>query len=146
MNGKTIGENLQGARVVNHDVIRARNAVTLMESGGTAILYGSLAPDGAVIKTVAAEKRFWQHTGPAVASDFRDLEARIHREDLNVTADSVLVLRHAGRCWVDQGCLVRMLSHSTKSAVRPRRAGYGAHLRRAHERNGIRYLRAACFH
>ncbi len=39
------------------------------ETGGTAILYGSLAPDGAVIKTVAADRRFWQHTGPAVVFD-----------------------------------------------------------------------------
>jgi dihydroxy-acid dehydratase len=96
VNGKTLGENLEGARVVNHDVIRRRDA-PLAESGGTAILYGSLAPDGAVIKTVAAERRFWQHTGPAVVfNDYRDLEARIHREDLDVTENSVLILRNAG--------------------------------------------------
>src|SRR5580692_6908667 len=96
VNGKTLGENLDGARVVNHDVIRGREA-PLAESGGTAILYGSLAPNGAVIKTVAAERRFWQHTGPAVVfHDHRDLDARINSEDLDVTADSVLVLRNAG--------------------------------------------------
>ncbi len=96
VNGKTLGENLAGARIVNHDVIRGREA-PLSESGGTAILYGSLAPDGAVIKTVAADKRFSHHTGPAVVfSDYRDLEARINRDDLEVTENSVLVLRKAG--------------------------------------------------
>jgi dihydroxyacid dehydratase/phosphogluconate dehydratase len=96
VNGKTLGENLEGARVVNHDVIRRRDA-PLAESGGTAILYGSLAPDGAVIKTVATDPRFRQHTGPAIVfNDYRDLEARIHSEDLNVTENSVLILRNAG--------------------------------------------------
>jgi dihydroxy-acid dehydratase len=96
VNGKTLGSNLDGARVANHDVIRGREA-PLAESGGTAILYGSLAPDGAVIKTVAADRRFWLHTGPAVVfNDYRDLEARINSEDLNVTENSVLVLRNAG--------------------------------------------------
>ena len=96
VNGKTLGENLDGARVVNHDVIRTREA-PLADSGGTAILYGTLAPDGAVIKTVASDPRFRQHTGPAVVfNDYRDLEARINRDDLNVTESSVLVLRNAG--------------------------------------------------
>ncbi len=94
--GKTLGQNLEGARVVNSDVIRERDR-PLMESGGMAILYGSLAPDGAVIKAVAADRRFWQHTGPAVVfEDFRDLEARIDAEDLNVDENSVLVLQNAG--------------------------------------------------
>jgi dihydroxy-acid dehydratase len=96
VNGKTIGENLDGARVVNPDVIRPREN-SLAESGGTAVLYGTLAPDGAVIKTVAADRRFEQHTGPAVVfNDYRDLAARINRDDLNVTENSVLILRNAG--------------------------------------------------
>ena len=96
VNGKTLGQNLEGARVINSDVIRDR-AKPLMESGGTAILYGSLAPDGAVIKTVAADRRFWQHTGPAVVfKDYRDMEARIDSDDLDVDENSVLVLQNAG--------------------------------------------------
>jgi dihydroxy-acid dehydratase len=96
VNGKTMGENLEGARVINSDVIRDRTK-PLMESGGTAILYGSLAPDGAVIKTVAADRRFWQHTGPAVVfKDYRDMEARIDSEDLQMDENSVLVLQNAG--------------------------------------------------
>lgn len=96
VNGKTTGENLEGARVVNREVIRER-ATPLMESGGTAILYGSLAPDGAVIKTVASDRRFWQHTGPAVVfHDYHDMEARIDSEELDVDENSVLVLQNAG--------------------------------------------------
>jgi dihydroxy-acid dehydratase len=96
VNGKTIGENIEGATVNNPAVIRPREN-PLAESGGTAILYGSLAPDGAVIKTVAADRRFEQHTGPAVVfNNYRDLEARINSEDLNVTENSVLILRNAG--------------------------------------------------
>jgi len=96
VNGKPLRQNLEGARIVNPKVIRGREA-PLAESGGTAILYGSLAPGGAVIKTVAADRRFWQHTGAAVVfKDYPDMEARINREDLNVDENSVLVLQNAG--------------------------------------------------
>ena len=95
-NGKSMGENLQGARVINREVIRER-AAPLIENGGTAILYGSLAPDGAVIKAAAASRTLWQHTGPAVVfSDYADMEARIDRDDLEVAENSVLVLQNAG--------------------------------------------------
>ena len=96
VNGKTLGENLQGARVINADVIRGRTA-PLIDNGGTAILYGTLAPDGAVIKSVAADRRLWRHTGPAVVfSNFEDMEARVDRDDLEVEENSVLVLQNAG--------------------------------------------------
>lgn len=96
VNGNTLGENLEGACIVNRDVIRGREA-PLMESGGTAVLYGNLAPDGAVIKTVAADRRFWQHTGPAVVfRDYQDMEERMDRDDLEVDENSVLVLQNAG--------------------------------------------------
>jgi dihydroxy-acid dehydratase len=96
VNGKTLGENIANARIVNTDVIRTRQT-PLAESGGTAILYGTLAPHGAVIKSVAADKNLWQHTGPAVVfNDYHDLHARINLDDLAVDENSVLVLRHAG--------------------------------------------------
>jgi dihydroxy-acid dehydratase len=96
VNGKTLGENLEGARIVNREVIHGRDA-PLSESGGTAVLSGSLAPDGAVIKTSAADRRFLTHTGRAVVfENYRDLDARIHREDLDVDESSILVLRNAG--------------------------------------------------
>jgi len=94
--GKTVGENLEGAHIVNRDVIRER-AHPLQESGGSAILYGSLAPDGAVIKSAAADPRFHRHTGAAVVfRDYEDMDARINRDDLDVDENSVLVLQNAG--------------------------------------------------
>ncbi len=96
VNGRTLGENLEGARIWNPEVIRPR-ARPLRESGAIAILHGSLAPDGAVIKTSAATPALLRHTGRAVVfEDANDLAARIDRDDLEVDASSVLVLRNAG--------------------------------------------------
>ena len=96
INGKTLRDNLEGAEVFNEDVIRPlENPIST--AVGTAVLRGSLAPDGAVIKPTAAEERLWKHRGPAVVfKDIRDLKARVDSEDLEVTADSVLVLQNAG--------------------------------------------------
>ena len=96
INGKTLRDNLEGAEVFNEDVIRPlENPIST--AGGTAVLRGSLAPDGAVIKPTAAEERLWKHRGSAVVfKDIRDLKARVDSEDLEVTADSVLVLQNAG--------------------------------------------------
>ncbi|HEY3938138.1 MAG TPA: L-arabinonate dehydratase [Bryobacteraceae bacterium] len=96
VNGRSLGENLEGAQLVNHEVIRPREN-PLAPTGGTVILRGSLAPDGAVIKTSAATPRLLKHTGPAVVfKNYQDLEARSDRSDLPVTEDSVLVLQSAG--------------------------------------------------
>jgi dihydroxy-acid dehydratase len=96
VNGHTVGENLAGASVNNAEVIRPRSN-PLVTSGGTAVLYGNLAPNGAVIKTSAAEPRLLQHTGPAIVfADYTDMERRINSEALDVTPDSVLVLQNAG--------------------------------------------------
>jgi dihydroxy-acid dehydratase len=96
VNGHSLGENIENATPLNTDVIRPRSN-PLATTGGTAILFGNLAPDGAVIKTSAADPRLLQHTGPAVVfRDYDDLDARLNSEDLNVTPDSVLVLQNAG--------------------------------------------------
>jgi len=94
VNGKTLGENLDGARIYNEDVIRSRKN-PLKESGGLVVLRGNLAPNGAVIKASATE--ITKHTGKAVVfDDYNDMAARIDRDDLDCDADSVLVLRNAG--------------------------------------------------
>jgi dihydroxy-acid dehydratase len=96
VNGKTLGENLQGARIYNDEVIRPRERA-LKSSGGLVVLRGSLAPDGAVIKAAAATPKLLKHTGKAVVfDDYNDMAARIDRDDLDVDADSVLVLRNSG--------------------------------------------------
>jgi len=96
VNGKTLGENLAGARIFNEEVIRTREN-PLKASGELVVLRGSLAPNGAVIKAAAATPRLLKHAGRAVVfEDYNDMAARIDREDLEVDADSVLVLRNAG--------------------------------------------------
>lgn len=96
VSGKTLGENIREARVYNDDVIRPLDS-PLAPEGGTAILFGNLAPQGAVIKPTAAEKRLLQHRGPAVVfRSYRDLAERIDDENLPVSKDSVLVLQNAG--------------------------------------------------
>ena len=95
-NGRTLGENIKGAEVFNPDVIRPREKA-LVANGSLAVLRGNLAPDGAVIKPAAAEARLLRHTGPAIVfADYNDMAARIDDPALPVTADSVLVLKHAG--------------------------------------------------
>ena len=96
VNGKTLGENLAGARIFNEDVIRTRKK-PLKESGGLVVVRGNLAPNGAVIKASAATPRLLKHVGKAVVfEDYNDMAARIDRDDLDVDADSVLILRNAG--------------------------------------------------
>ncbi|NBV44198.1 MAG: dihydroxy-acid dehydratase [Planctomycetia bacterium] len=94
--GRTLGENIAGAAVLDDDVIRPLDR-PLDAAGGTCVLRGSLAPDGCVIKPTAADPRLLVHTGPAlVFADYAALKARIDEPDLPVTADTVLVLQSAG--------------------------------------------------
>ena len=94
--GKTLGENISGAEIYNKDVIRTLDN-PVYGSAGLAILRGNLAPDGAVIKSAAAEPRLLKHSGRAIVFDsYDDMNARIDDPALNVDADSVLVLRNAG--------------------------------------------------
>ena len=96
VNGRTVGENLEGARIFNPAVIRTIDQ-PVASQGGTAILYGNLAPNGAVIKPTAATPELLQHRGQAVVfQDYNDLVARIDQDDLPVDENSVLVLRNAG--------------------------------------------------
>ncbi|MBL9137363.1 MAG: dihydroxy-acid dehydratase [Verrucomicrobiales bacterium] len=81
---------------LNPAVIRPRDK-PLATEGGVAVLRGNLAPQGCVMKHTAAEPRWCVHRGKAVVfEDYSDLKRRIHADDLEVTADSVLVLKNAG--------------------------------------------------
>jgi dihydroxy-acid dehydratase len=96
VNGRTLGENLEGATIVNDDVIRRRSA-PLLPNNGLAVLRGNLAPDGAVIKPGAAEPHLLVHTGRAVVfKDYNDMAARIDDEALDIDERCVIVLQHAG--------------------------------------------------
>lgn len=95
VNGRTLGENIRDAEVWLPDVIHGLDRPIAREA--TAVLYGSLAPDGCVIKPSAADPRLLRHRGPALAFEsYDEMAAWIDREDLDVTPDTVLVLKNAG--------------------------------------------------
>ena len=96
--GKTVEENLRPVTRTEsyRDVIRSRED-PLYGDGGIVILQGNLAPTGAVIKPKAGTPELLTHTGRAVVFEsIADMEQRIDREDLDVRADDILVLRNAG--------------------------------------------------
>jgi dihydroxy-acid dehydratase len=94
--GKNIEENVAAAECFNADVIRTLDK-PLASEGGTLILYGNLAPDGAVLKHTAASPELLQHRGKAYVFDnyYRMLED-LNRDDLPVDEKTVLVLKNAG--------------------------------------------------
>ena len=94
--GRTLGENIEGAKIHNADVIRTQDRA-IYGQGSLAVLRGNLAPDGCVIKPGAMDQRFLRHAGPAlVFDDYPSMKKAIEDDDLDVTADHVLVLRNAG--------------------------------------------------
>jgi dihydroxy-acid dehydratase len=96
VSGHTLGEQINGKQVINPEVIRPREN-PLSHTGGTCVLHGNLAPDGCVIKTVAADPRLLNHRGTAIVFDnYPELKKSIDDPSLPVTADSIIVLRSAG--------------------------------------------------
>ncbi len=96
VSGKTLGETLEGAEVYNDDVIRPLSNPVYKE-GSLAVLRGNLCPDGAVIKPAACDPKYYNHEGPALVFDsYPEMKAAIDDENLDVTPDTVLVLRNAG--------------------------------------------------
>ncbi len=96
VSGQTIEANLRPAACYNRDVIREITR-PLNSEGGTVVLRGNLAPDGAVLKQTAASPHLLQHRGKAFVFENHDeMQAAIDRPDLPVTRDSVLVLKNAG--------------------------------------------------
>jgi dihydroxy-acid dehydratase len=94
--GKPLVEYLVDRPVYDATVIMPRDA-PLMADAGIAVLRGNLAPRGALIKPAAATAELLHHTGPAVVFDsVEDMRARLDDPDLDVTADSILVLRGCG--------------------------------------------------
>jgi dihydroxy-acid dehydratase len=96
--GLTVGENLDSVptEILDEGVIRPRSN-PLDEGGSLAVLRGNLCPDGAVMKISAADRRLLEHEGRAIVfEDIHDLATRVDAPDLDVDADSVMVLRNAG--------------------------------------------------
>jgi dihydroxy-acid dehydratase len=94
--GASIADGFAGAQALDRAVIAALGS-PLAAEGGIAVVRGSLAPDGALIKRSAASPGLLRHRGPAVVfEDVYDVAARIDDPALDVGPDSVLVLRNAG--------------------------------------------------
>lgn len=92
--GKAVKDNIQNAKVLNNNVIRPL-ANPVHKGGGIAILYGNLAPKGAVVKTVAVSPTMLKHTGPARVFDSEAdaVEAMKKRE---IQPGDVVVIRYEG--------------------------------------------------
>jgi dihydroxy-acid dehydratase len=94
--GLPLAANYASAEVHDRDVIASLDA-PFSADAGLAVLRGSLAPNGAVIKRAAASEGLTRHRGPAlVFEDVYDVAARIDDPALAVTPESVLVLRNSG--------------------------------------------------
>jgi len=95
--GRTVAENLSEAVASSRPEVVAPLAEPFAPEGGISILRGNLAPDGAVIKHAAATPGLLAHRGTAVVFDgVEDMMARVNDPELDVTVESVLVLRNAG--------------------------------------------------
>lgn len=95
--GKTLGENLAGTSFwEGQDIVRPRSK-PVYPKGSMKVLTGNIAPLGAIIKQSAASPELLEHTGRAVIfNSLADMDARIDRDDLDVSATDVLILRNAG--------------------------------------------------
>jgi dihydroxy-acid dehydratase len=94
--GKTLGENIESAQVWDDNVITPVKT-PFKPHGGITVLKGNLAPLGAVVKPSAASPELLKHKGKAVVFEtIEDFKARIDDPDLDVTKDSVLVLKNCG--------------------------------------------------
>lgn len=95
--GQTVRENIAGARNDNPQVIRSLDDPVQPAGSGTVVLYGNLAPKGAVLKVSAATPELLTHRGPALVFDSNEeYMAVADNDDLDVTADTVLIVRGGG--------------------------------------------------
>ncbi|WP_217441445.1 IlvD/Edd family dehydratase [Nocardia barduliensis] len=94
--GRPLVDYLDDARIWDTEVITPR-AQPLVAAAGISVLRGSLAPRGAIIKPAAASPHLLRHRGRAVVFDsIEDFHARVDDPDLDIDADSVMVLRGCG--------------------------------------------------
>ena len=97
VSGQTLGTELARYKADWPQTIVRTPQDPLFAEGGLAVLYGNLAPDGAIIKVAAANPSLLKHQGRAVVfEDMADLAARIDSPDLDVAAEDILVLRNIG--------------------------------------------------
>jgi dihydroxy-acid dehydratase len=95
--GRCLAENVADAQCWNDDVIRLMSDPLQPAGSGTVVLRGNLCPDGAVIKQSAASPSLLRHQGRARVFDSPEAYHRVcDDENLDITAEDVLVIRNAG--------------------------------------------------
>ena len=143
--GETLGERLdrdEGAWV-DRDVISAFDD-PVEPLGGLVALFGSLAPEGAILKRSAADKNLFEKEGRAVVfSSLEDLSNRIDDPDLDVTEDDFLVMQNAGPKSGTRHAGSRLFANPVQAGA-GRAQGYGADFRCTDERYGFWDHRFAC--
>jgi dihydroxy-acid dehydratase len=96
VSGRPLVEHVEPAVAWDREVIRPRGE-PIQPDAGIAVLRGNLAPDGAIIKPAAATPSLLTHRGRAIVFDsIEDFHARVDDPDLDIDADSVMVLRGCG--------------------------------------------------
>ena len=96
VNGRSLGENIEGVTNLDQNVIRPLNNPVSM-GRALAVLRGNICPESAVIKPSAATSKLLKHRGKAIVFDsYAEMLAKIHDPALDVDENSVLVLRNAG--------------------------------------------------
>lgn len=97
VSGKTIGEEIANAPCYSREVIATWDEPVQPAGSSTAVLRGNLAPNGAVIKISAATPALLKHRGPALVFDTNEEYIAVSDDpDLDVTPDTVLIVRNAG--------------------------------------------------
>ncbi len=94
VSGRTVGENIKDAKVLDHEVIHSLSNPVHKE-GGIAILTGNLAPKGSVIKTAGVSPNMQKHTGPAKVYD-SEKDALTAIREKEVKSGDVVVIRYEG--------------------------------------------------
>lgn len=92
--GKTLGENIKNSEIKNSQVIKSVEE-PFLKSGGLAVLFGNLAPEGSIVKTAAVNEKMLVHKGPARIYNSQD-EALKGIADKEVQAGDVVVIRYEG--------------------------------------------------
>ena len=94
--GKSLGENIASAECLDREVIRSVDH-PVAAGAALAVLRGNICPEGAVIKPSAASAKFFKHRGKAMVFESNaQMMAEIHRPDLDVDENTILVLKHGG--------------------------------------------------
>ena len=145
MNGRSIGENIAKAQVLDPQVIRSLDEPVTDARCAGAVLRGNLAPDGAVIKPSAASKNLLQHSGRAlvVFDSQPQMLAAMADPELDCDEHTVLVLRNAGPVGAPGHARVGQPADPEEVAQGRRARRHAAAVRCAHERHALRHLRAA---